>query len=556
MKINENNFIDELKCRNEMALDYIYSKYLNLVYKIVLGILNDIATKEDIEECVSDIFIGVWKNISKYNPSVTSFNKWLIAVSKYKAIDYLRKFSKYQQTIELEENISMEKDSVEDKIIRNSQMTTFYEIIMNMNEVDYDLLNYVKVENYSIEDFELDEATSKRIKNNIKKKLNPNKIRKYIAVALLLISLGSFTIVNPTLATNIQNSIIQTMQMLRGDYTNYKKYTNNVNLSSYDKGVEFRVNEIVSDNNEIWISYSIISDKKIDEMVKNPNMGLIEFKINGKRLGGGYGESGEFVNNKRYDAVLELDTMRENITDTFYLDMDVKSIGELQGDWKFKIKVNKNDIQKETKSYEMNKNINLGEDTLFIKRISVSPISTSVEFKGALEKWHYFLLDDKGNEIKARGGSSDGSEGEMHFNSLINRNTKYLTFIPFEYNDNYKPDPRTYDIDKLPLELPQGNLGKLIVNNIERDNDTLKISYTAEGEIPITGSEGLCLFDEQGKLIEPENRFSTQEDPLNQYKFEMCFKGISQNKKYKIGTMGLENFYKINNAFRFTIELK
>lgn len=151
MEINENNFIDELKRRNEMALEYMYSKYLNLVYKIVLDILSHIATREDIEECVSDIFIGVWKNISKYNPSVTSFNKWLIAVSKYKAIDYLRKFSKYQQTIELEENISMEKDSVEDKIIRNSKMTTFYEIIMNMNEVDKDIFikRYILNENIS-----------------------------------------------------------------------------------------------------------------------------------------------------------------------------------------------------------------------------------------------------------------------------------------------------------------------------------------------------------------------------------------------------------------------
>ncbi|KAJ52397.1 hypothetical protein BD780_001168 [Clostridium tetanomorphum] len=28
MKVTENNFIHELKCKNEEALDYIYSKYV------------------------------------------------------------------------------------------------------------------------------------------------------------------------------------------------------------------------------------------------------------------------------------------------------------------------------------------------------------------------------------------------------------------------------------------------------------------------------------------------------------------------------------------------
>ncbi|WP_315120798.1 sigma-70 family RNA polymerase sigma factor [uncultured Clostridium sp.] len=139
MKVTENNFIDELKCKNELALDYIYSKYVNLVYKVVLDVLGNVATKEDIEECVSDIFITVWKNTSKYNAHVTPFNKWLIAVSKYKAIDYLIKLNRCEETIELVENISMSKDNIEDKIIRQGEMTVLYKMIMAMNEIDRDI---------------------------------------------------------------------------------------------------------------------------------------------------------------------------------------------------------------------------------------------------------------------------------------------------------------------------------------------------------------------------------------------------------------------------------
>lgn len=421
----------------------------------------------------------------------------------------------------------------------------------------YSLLNYAKLEDDYNEDFQLDKVAYKRIKNKIKKKLNGTKRRrKYIAAALLLICLGTFIIANPTLASNIQNSVIQTIQTLRGDYTNYKKYIKNVNLSSYDKGIEFRVNEIVSDNNHVLISYSIISDKKMSEVIKNPNISIIEFKINGKVLSCGYGGSGKFVNDKRYDGVLEIDTMRENITNTFYLAMSVKEIDRIQGSWNFNIKVNKKDVKKETKNYRINKIINLGEEKIFIKRISISPLSMGIEVYGSLIKYHYFLLDDKGNEIKARSASSDGGKGEMHFNSLINGDTKYLTFIPFEFNDNYQVNPRIYDMNKLPIEMPQENLGKLIVNNVEWDKDILKISYIAEGKIPITQSQALCLVDEGGKLIEPENRFNTQKDPLNQHEFIMYFKGLAKDKKYKLGAVRLEEFYKLNEAYKFTIKLK
>lgn len=425
------------------------------------------------------------------------------------------------------------------------------------DDIIYDILNYVDVEENYDEDFQLDQITSKRIKKNIYKKLNGNKKRKkYIAAAVLLIGLGTFTFINPTFAANIQNSIIQTMQVLRGDYADYKKYAKNVNLSSYDKGIQFKINEIVSDGNKIIISYSIISDKKISEIIKNPHITTMEFKINEKMLGFAGGGNGELVDDNRYDGILDIDTMREHIPSTFYLSAKVVSIDKLEGNWNFNIKVNKNDIQEETKDYKINKTITIGEDKILIKKISISPISTSIEVNGSVGKYHYFLLDDKGNEILASGASSNGHEGEMHYNSLINKDTKYLTFIPFDYNDNYTPNPKTYDIDKLPLELPIGNIGKLIVKNVSWDNDTLKISYIVQGKFPLTQSRSLCLLDEKGKFIECENNLGFQKDPSNQHEFEKCFKEVSKNKKYKIGILRFEEFYILNEKDKFNIDLK
>ncbi|WP_315120801.1 DUF4179 domain-containing protein [uncultured Clostridium sp.] len=421
------------------------------------------------------------------------------------------------------------------------------------NDVIYDILNYVNIEEDYDENFQLDQITSKRIKNNINKKLKGNKRRKkYFVASLLLMGLGAFAIINPTLASNIQNSIIQTMQVLRGDYVNYKKYTTNVNLSSSNKGIEFKVNEIVSDNNIIMISYSIISDEKMDNP---PRIDMMEIEIN--RESAGNGGSGRLVNDNRYDGVLEVNMMRRNIPDTFYLSIKTSSINNIKGKWNFNIKVNKSEIQKETKDYIINKNINIGAEEIFIKRVSISPISTSMEFNGSVGEHHYFLLDDKGNEIIARGSSGNGFEGEMHYNSLVNKDAKYLTFIPFDYKGSYISEPKTYNIDKLPLELPVGDFGKLIVKDIEWDNDTLKVSYVSEGKFPVTLSAALRLFDEEGNRVDYESKtLGFQKDPSNQHEFEQYFKGVSKDKNYKLGAIRLDEIYKVNEAYKFNIELK
>ncbi|ADL50872.1 sigma-70 family RNA polymerase sigma factor [Clostridium cellulovorans] len=136
MKINEDNFAVELKKGNPKALDYIYSKYIGLVYKIVINVLRDVTSHEDIEECVSDIFVGIWINASKYNSEITTFDKWLVAVSKYKAIDYLRKATKNPQIVELEDSITNGDTSTEDIIIQNNDLNTVYNLISDMEETD------------------------------------------------------------------------------------------------------------------------------------------------------------------------------------------------------------------------------------------------------------------------------------------------------------------------------------------------------------------------------------------------------------------------------------
>ena len=105
MKINDENYIRELKQHNESALAYIIERYGGLVKSVVRKHLY--ALPQYLEECMNDIFFQVWNNIQYFN----SFKNWIAGVSRYRAIDCLRK---HRRELEVEniEDIPAAKEEV------------------------------------------------------------------------------------------------------------------------------------------------------------------------------------------------------------------------------------------------------------------------------------------------------------------------------------------------------------------------------------------------------------------------------------------------------------
>ena len=64
MKVNENNYIRELRNRNEKALDYIIDNYGWIIKSIVKKHLYNLHSVQ--EECINDILLGIWNNIREF----------------------------------------------------------------------------------------------------------------------------------------------------------------------------------------------------------------------------------------------------------------------------------------------------------------------------------------------------------------------------------------------------------------------------------------------------------------------------------------------------------
>ncbi len=79
--------MERLTQRDTSALEALYSRYARPVYSLVLRILREPASAEEI---VQDVFLLLWRNAERYRASRGPLQPWLFALARNRALDYLR----------------------------------------------------------------------------------------------------------------------------------------------------------------------------------------------------------------------------------------------------------------------------------------------------------------------------------------------------------------------------------------------------------------------------------------------------------------------------------
>ncbi|MBS1563455.1 MAG: sigma-70 family RNA polymerase sigma factor [Bacteroidetes bacterium] len=79
--------VEKLKQRNRGSFNELYDHYSSTLYGVICRVVNDPATAEDV---LQETFVKVWKNIGHYSEDKGTFFTWLLNITRYTAIDYLR----------------------------------------------------------------------------------------------------------------------------------------------------------------------------------------------------------------------------------------------------------------------------------------------------------------------------------------------------------------------------------------------------------------------------------------------------------------------------------
>jgi RNA polymerase sigma factor (sigma-70 family) len=73
---------------NQDALAELYRRYCNLVYSMAFHVLQNSVLAEEVTQ---DVFIKIWGQPNRWTPGGGKFSSWLLTVTRYTAIDRLRR---------------------------------------------------------------------------------------------------------------------------------------------------------------------------------------------------------------------------------------------------------------------------------------------------------------------------------------------------------------------------------------------------------------------------------------------------------------------------------
>lgn len=150
MKANETNFIDLIKKQKEEGILYVIETYGGLLHSIVRKRL--FMAPDKIEECMNDIFLGIWRNIDSYDASKGSFEGWAAGVARLEAIDTLRKRKRELETVPIE-GLEIPKEDPSFLELANQELSKETEELLGcLNEKDQELFRRIFLEDQEPEE--------------------------------------------------------------------------------------------------------------------------------------------------------------------------------------------------------------------------------------------------------------------------------------------------------------------------------------------------------------------------------------------------------------------
>ncbi|MDB5054332.1 MAG: rpoD2 [Bacilli bacterium] len=181
MEISEDNVIALLKIHHPEALGFIMDKYGKSVFGLVYRMLHEFYSKEDIEECVSDVFIAAWTKINEYDENKGGFKTWLLILAKYKALDHRRKMLRKPMFEELKVE-PIDHYEMEQTFLLKEEANEIVRMIESFEPIDRSIF-YKRYFFYeSLEaiaqsmglSYKAVENRLRRSRNGLKEKLNPD----------------------------------------------------------------------------------------------------------------------------------------------------------------------------------------------------------------------------------------------------------------------------------------------------------------------------------------------------------------------------------------------
>jgi len=120
--------------------DYIMEHYNKLLWVVVGNILEKSGSPEDIEDCISDVYIKLLENPKIYDHKKGSLKSFLVRIGKNLAIDKYRKLTRTNVTRIHEYSVIDNDEDPQQSILTKESREEILEALDNLKEPDKEII--------------------------------------------------------------------------------------------------------------------------------------------------------------------------------------------------------------------------------------------------------------------------------------------------------------------------------------------------------------------------------------------------------------------------------
>jgi RNA polymerase sigma factor (sigma-70 family) len=105
ISLSEDELVLALRNREKIAAEALYDMYSASLYGVILRIINDDATAEDV---LQETFVKIWHSFASYSTDKGRLFTWMVNIARNLAIDKIRSkdFKNQNKNQELENNVT------------------------------------------------------------------------------------------------------------------------------------------------------------------------------------------------------------------------------------------------------------------------------------------------------------------------------------------------------------------------------------------------------------------------------------------------------------------
>lgn len=137
--MGDSKLIRGIKNGEQASLKKLIEKYYNYVFTIVFNVVGNLMTTEDIEEICADVFVSIWNNSQKIDPTYKSLKPYIVAISRNTAKNRIKSIKSLDLSLN-EDIIIIDNNEVENEVLHGELIQILNECISSLEEPDKEII--------------------------------------------------------------------------------------------------------------------------------------------------------------------------------------------------------------------------------------------------------------------------------------------------------------------------------------------------------------------------------------------------------------------------------